>query len=247
MRNPSPYNLFTDLSPGLFTHVGVAAIEKGSDGVRRMVIIDIPERGPEMPATNVDAFVQRTRHFVFLRHPDRATAEKLAEAAAATVGNITEFDLNFRTERVLALKGRPLRGEKIHTYCAGFLYLCAVQTDRPREDFFPLKEGPAGGYTAENLAKFGVTFGEDFISPTGAFFSPTLTLVGRREPMYDPGREIEEAVFDHFAQSLITRQVTPRPMHFRCCGSKSRKPQNRTHRWPRRLRMPRAWPRKWIS
>jgi hypothetical protein len=76
-------------------------MEKGSDGVRRMVIIDIPERGPEMPATNVDAFVQRTRHFVFLRHPDRATAEKLAEAAVATVGNITEFDLNFRTERVL--------------------------------------------------------------------------------------------------------------------------------------------------
>jgi hypothetical protein len=214
MRNPSPYNLFTDLSPGLFTHVGVATIEKGSDGVRRMVIIDIPERGPEMPATNVDAFVQRTRHFVFLRHPDRATADKLAEAAVATVGNITEFDLNFRTERVLALKGRPLRGEKIHTYCAGFLYLCAVQTDRPREDFFPLHEGPAGGYTAENLARFGFTFGEDFISPTGAFFSPTLTLVGRREPMYDPAREIEEAVFDHFAQSLITRQVTPAPDAF---------------------------------
>ena len=29
MRNPSPYNLFTELSPGLFTHVGVAAIENG--------------------------------------------------------------------------------------------------------------------------------------------------------------------------------------------------------------------------
>jgi hypothetical protein len=32
--------------------------------------------------------------------------------------------------------------------------------------------------------------------------------------MYDPGREIEEAVFDHFAQSLITRQVTPAPDAF---------------------------------
>ncbi|MEX2141290.1 MAG: hypothetical protein WD894_18640 [Pirellulales bacterium] len=214
MRNPSPYNLFTDLSPGLFTHVGVAAIERGSDGVRRMVIIDIPERGPEMPATNVDTFVQRTRHFVFLRHPDADTARQMAEAAVATVGNVTEFDLNFRTDRVLALRGLPLAGQKIHTYCAGYLYLCALQTDRPREEFFPLSEGPAPGYTADNLAKFGFTFGEDFISPTGAFFSPTLRLVGRRDPMYDPRREVEEAVFDHFAQSLMTREVTPAPDAF---------------------------------
>ena len=214
MRNPSPYNLFTDLSPGLFTHVGVAAIETGSDGVRRMVIIDIPERGPEMPATNVDTFVQRTRHFVFLRHPDTETARQMAQAAVATIGNTSEFDLNFRTDRVLALKGETLAGKKIHTYCAGYLYLCALQTDRPREEFFPLPEGPAPGYTAENLAKFGFTFGEDFISPTGAFFSPTLRLVGRRDPMYDPGREIEEAVFDHFAQSLMTREVTPAPDAF---------------------------------
>jgi hypothetical protein len=214
MRNPSPYNLFTDLSPGLFTHVGVATIEKVSDGVRRMVIVDIPERGPEMPATNLDAFVQRTRHFVFLRHPDPAAARQMADAAAATIGNVTEFDLNFRTERVLALKGQPLVGKKIHTYCAGLLYLCALQTDRERSEFFPLAEGPAGGYTAENLARFGFTFGEDFISPTGAFFSPTLKLVGRREPMYDPPREIEEAVFDHFAQSLLAREVTPAPDAF---------------------------------
>ncbi len=214
MRNPSPYNLFTDLSPGLFTHVGVAAIEKGSDGLRRMVIIDIPERGPEMPATNVDAFVQRTRHFVFLRHPDAETARQMAEAAVSTIGNTSEFDLNFRTDRVLALKGESLADQKIHTYCAGYLYLCALQTDRPREEFFPLPEGPAPGYTAENLARFGFTFGEDFISPTGAFFSPALRLIGRRDPMYDPGREIEEAVFDHFAQSLMTREVTPAPDAF---------------------------------
>jgi hypothetical protein len=179
-----------------------------------MVIIDIPERGPEMPATNVDTFVQRTRHFVFLRHPDKETAQQMAEGAVATVGNVTEFDLNFRTDRVLALRGVPLAGKKIHTYCAGYLYLCALQTDRPREEFFPLPESPAPGYTAENLARFGFTFGDDFISPTGAFFSPTLQLVGRRDPMYDPGREIEEAVFDHFAQSLMTREVKPSPTVF---------------------------------
>ncbi|MCU0875120.1 MAG: hypothetical protein MUE50_22535, partial [Pirellulaceae bacterium] len=42
MRNPSPYNLFTDLSPGLFTHVGVVAVERGEDGIRRFVIVDLP-------------------------------------------------------------------------------------------------------------------------------------------------------------------------------------------------------------
>ena len=47
MRNPSPYNLFTDLSPGLFTHVGVVAVEQGEDGIRRFVIVDLPERGAD--------------------------------------------------------------------------------------------------------------------------------------------------------------------------------------------------------
>src|SRR5262249_55864518 len=41
MRNPSPYNLFTDLSPGLFTHVGVVTTETGKDGVRRFVLVDL--------------------------------------------------------------------------------------------------------------------------------------------------------------------------------------------------------------
>jgi hypothetical protein len=69
MRNPSPYNLFTDLSPGLFTHVGVVAIEKASDGKRRMVIVDLPEIGSSMPATNVEVFLDRTLNYIFLRHP----------------------------------------------------------------------------------------------------------------------------------------------------------------------------------
>jgi hypothetical protein len=32
--------------------------------------------------------------------------------------------------------------------------------------------------------------------------------------MYDPPREIEEAVFDHFAQSLLAREVIPAPDAF---------------------------------
>ncbi len=178
MRNPSPYNLFTELSPGLFTHVGVVAVEEGRDGVRRMVIVDIPERGPEMPATNVETFVQRTRNFVFLRHSDAEVAQAMGEAAAATIGNVTEFDLNFRTDRILPLKGQSLRGKKIHTYCAGLLYLCALQTDRPRGEFFPIPEGPAGGHTEKNLEEFGFSFGEDFISPTGALFRRRLRSWG---------------------------------------------------------------------
>ncbi len=54
-----------------------------------------------------------------------------------------------------------------------------------------------------------MSFGQDFISPTGTLFSPKMVLVGRREPMYDPAREIEEAVFDHFADSLVDKKLTP--------------------------------------
>jgi hypothetical protein len=209
MRNPSPYNLFTDLSPGLFTHVGVVAAHTGSDGIRRIVIVDLPEKGRRMPGTNADVFVQRTLHFVFLRHPDEKVASRMAEVAASTIGQQTEFDLNFRTQRLLELKGQPLDGRTIHTYCAGLLLLCAQATSKPQEEFFPIAEFPAGGRTIENLATIGITFGDNFVSPTGALFSPRLQLVGTREPMYDPRREVEEAVFDHFAQSVAVKKLTP--------------------------------------
>ncbi|MEX0713588.1 MAG: hypothetical protein WD278_14620 [Pirellulales bacterium] len=211
MRNPSPYNQFTDLSPGLFTHVGVVALERGGDGIARMVLVDLPERGTHMPATNVEAYVQRTLHYVFVRHPDRAVARDMAEAARQMIGNETQFDLSFRTDRVLPLAGRPLAGEKIHTYCAGLLLLCSLQTPLAREEFFPIAEAPAGGRTVENLATLGLSIGDDFISPTGALFAPGLVLVGRQEPMYDPRREVEEAVFDHFADLLAARKLQPSP------------------------------------
>jgi hypothetical protein len=211
MRNPSPYNLFTDLSPGLFTHVGVVTIETGSDGKRRMVVVDLPERGTTMPATNVETFLDRTLNYVFVRHPDPAVARKMGEAAAAMIGNPTQFDLNFRTDRIAALKGKPLHGEKIHTYCAGLLLLCTQDTGLPREEFFPITETTAGGHTQENLAKLGLSLGDGFVSPTGALFSPHLDIVGRCEPMYDAPREVQEAIYDHFATRLENSQLQPSP------------------------------------
>jgi hypothetical protein len=199
MRNPSPYNLFSELSPGLYSHVGIVAYEKGSDGIRRMVVLDMPERGTTIPAVNVEIFLRRTLNYAFLRHEDTIVAETLAQSGLDCIGNPCEFDLNFRTARVAELAGKSLKGAKIHTYCAGLLLLCSQQTERPRTDFFPLNEMPPLGLAKDNFAQLGVTFGDEFISPTGILFSKKMQLVARREPMYDPRREIEEAIFDHFA------------------------------------------------
>ena len=209
MRNPSPYNLFTDLSPGLFTHVGVLALEMGVDGKRRMVVVDLPERGTEMPATNVDIFVQRTLHFVILRHDDLDVRRKMGEAAATLVGNETAFDLNFRLDGVERLRGKPLADQKIKTYCAGLLVLCAQESGRARDEFFPIREHPAPGRTVENLESLSITVTENVVSPTGALFSPRLRIVGRHPPMYDPRRSVEEAIYDHFAKLLETDTLTP--------------------------------------
>ena len=215
MRNPSPYNLFTDISPGLFTHVGVVAGETAGDGIARILLVDLPERGSRMPATTVDTFVKRTRHYLVLRHDDAEVARQMGAAAAAMIGNETQFDLNFRTRRVMDYVGKPLQGQKIHTYCAGLLLLCAVQSGHPREEFFPVAEFPAPGKTQDNLKTFGMSIGEDFISPTGALFSSKFRVVAKREPMYDPRREVEEAVFDHFAQRMITTDIHPTPDAFK--------------------------------
>ena len=211
MRNPSPYNLFSDLSPGLFTHVGVVAAETGVDGIRRFVIGDLREKGRHIPATNVDLFLQRTLHYTFLRHEDPAVGRKMADVARQVIGNPCRFDLNFRTQRVIQEKGQPLSGREIHTYCAGFLILCAQETGVPLEQFFALPEQAAGGKCAANLQKLGLSIGDDFVSPTGALFSPRLQIVGQREPMYSPAREISESVFDHFAHCMIHQDLRPSP------------------------------------
>ncbi len=211
MRNPSPYNHFTSLSPGLFTHVGVITDETGPDSKRRIVVVDLPERGERMPATNFDTFILRTLHYVVLRHPDPAVAARMADVARTLIDCPTEFDLNFDTSRVNALRGQIAAGVKVKTYCAGLLLLCSQETSQPRESFFPIGETVAPGNTARNLATLGLSVKDDFISPTGPLFSPALMLVARREPMYEPGREIREALYDHFADSLATKTLTSAP------------------------------------
>lgn len=211
MRNPSPYNLFTDLSPGLFTHVGVVTTETGSDGIRRFVIVDLPERGTHIPSTNVDQYLKRTLHFFFLRHRDMRVGKQMGDVARNVIGNETEFDLTFRTDRVLELKGQDLRGKRINTYCAGFLMLCAQETSAPMNSFFPIRERAAPGHTLANLEKLGLSVGDDFLSPTGAIFSPELNVVAKQQPLYDPTRVIKEAIYDHFAWSMQHRILTPAP------------------------------------
>ena len=202
MRSPSPYNRVTELSPGLFTHVGIVALEKGSDGRRRLVVVDLTVRDTHLRVTNVDAFIRQYRHYLFLRHPDEATARTMAEVARSIIGNESVFDLNYRIDNVTALKGRPKSGQTIKTYCAGLLLLCGQETRVDRARFFPVTERIAGGKTAANLKALGISFGEHFVSPTGPLFSAELTIVGRRPPMYDPVNEIEEAVYDHFTTCL---------------------------------------------
>ncbi len=211
MRNPSPYNLFTDLAPGLFTHVGVVTWRRGSDGRGRIVVVDFPERGTRVPATNVEIYVLRTLHYVLLRHPHPEIQHRMAQVARDVIGNPFVFDLNFRTSLVKQLRGKPLRGRKLETYCAGLLLLCAQETGRPLEEFFPITEQMAPGHTAENLARLGIRLGRGFVSPTGALFSPTMQLAGRRRPLYDPLREIQQAVYVHFARQLQQRRLALRP------------------------------------
>lgn len=202
MRNPSPYNRFTDLSPGLFTHVGVLAIEKGKDGRRRMVVVDLPERGTHIQATNVDVFIRLTRHCLFLRHPDPRIAQSMADTAAGIIGNESVFDLNFRIDPVLALKGQPKAGKVIKTYCAGMLLLCGQETGLDRSRIFPVSEKVAPGKTEMNLKEMGVQFGPNFVSPSGPLFAKDFVVAGRRMPVYAPTAEIAEAVYDHFAECM---------------------------------------------
>ena len=209
--NPSPYNLFTNLSPGLYTHVGVAAEEIGPDGKRRMVIVEVLEHDKILLATNIDAYVEGVTRYAILRCDDPVAGAKMGRTAASIIGNPAEFDLTFQTKNIEAYKGRPLKGQKIKAYCAGVPLLCAQETGLPRETFFPIDETPVGEYLAENLERLGMAIGDRFVSPTAPLFSSHMQIVGLKAPVHDSLKEIEERVFDHFARSIIERPLTPHP------------------------------------
>ncbi|MDG2407376.1 MAG: hypothetical protein P8M53_00015 [Pirellulales bacterium] len=209
MKNPSPYNRFTDLYPGLFTHAGVITTEIAEDGKRRFVVVDLPEIGNTIPATPVEKFVERTLDFVILRHHSPGDQKTMGRVAKEIISNESKFDLNFRTSKIESLKGQSLEGKLIDGYCAGLLLLCAQETGKPLQDFFPLREHPAGGNTLRNLAKLDVSMPERFLSPTGPLFSSHLNMIYRCETMYSPRREIEQAIYDHFAEQMRDEHLTP--------------------------------------
>lgn len=214
MRNSSPYNLFTDLAPGLFTHVSVVTIERDANGFQRMVVVEVTERANRIPANNLESVLDVPLYYAFLRHDDPAVARKMSDVAAALIGNELEYDMSFETARVTELQGKPLAGLKIKAYCAGLPLLCAQETSLPREEFFPIPEYPAGGRAVANLNKLGVRFGNDFVSPTGSLFSQRMRIVARSEHIYAPGREIEQAIYDHAAACIIDKELMPTPNLF---------------------------------
>ena len=211
MRNPSPFNRFTDIAPGLFTHVGIVTALTDDRGVRRFVVTDVPERGDHVPATNVDAYVKAPLHFLFLRHEDDRVNRVIAKAAAETIGNPSQFDLLFRTDRVAQWKGKSLQDVTVHTYCAGYLLLCAQQTGLPRTEFFPVSEYSPSEQCQKNLAVLGLRLGVNYISPTGPLFSRQHKIVGGRKPFYSPSREVQAAVFDYFGEQMTNAVLTPAP------------------------------------
>ncbi|MFT5525945.1 MAG: hypothetical protein ACI9G1_000019 [Pirellulaceae bacterium] len=210
-RSASPYSRFTDLSPGLFTHIGVVATETGSDGQRRFVVVDLPERGATMPSTNFDSFLQGTVHYAVLRFDDQQVAEKMATVAQQLIGKPIVFDLQFQTNRLAQYKNNLNRLEFVHTYCAGLPYICAQETTAPIDQFFPIRERAASQTCVDNLRKLGLAIGDNFASPTGAMFSEHMKIAGFPLPMYDPTQEVKEAIYNHFADSMLTKSLTPSP------------------------------------
>jgi hypothetical protein len=210
-RSASPYSYFTDLSPSLFTHIGVVTAETGSDGHRRFVVVDLPERGAKMPATNIDSFLQETVHYSVLRFDDPAANKTMSEIARQLIGKPIVFDLQFQTDRISSSKGNLDKTEFVHTYCAGLPFICAQETSISIDQFFPIRERAANKLCMANLEKLGLAIGENFASPTGAMFSKQMKIASFPKPMYDPSQEVKETVYQHFAESMLQKNLTPSP------------------------------------
>jgi hypothetical protein len=134
----------------------------------------------------------------------------MSEVANSLIGNPMKFDLNFDTARVGTYKGKLAKGTKVETYCAGLLLLCAQETDQPGNTFFPVREGPAVGKTAENMKRIGLMLSADFISPTGPLFARRMKLIHFSEPTFNPAREVEQRIYDHFAHGLSNSTIEPK-------------------------------------
>ena len=133
----------------------------------------------------------------------------MGRVANTIIGNSSKFDLNFRTTEIENLKGQSLENKRIDGYCAGLLLLCAQETGKSLQEFFPLEEHPAGGNTLLNLAQLDISMPRRFLSPTGPLFSSHVNMVYRCETMYSPRRQIEQAIYDHFAQQMRDGHLTP--------------------------------------
>ncbi|WP_166825087.1 HEAT repeat domain-containing protein [Thalassoroseus pseudoceratinae] len=208
-RNPSPYNRFSQLTPGLFTHVGIVTLHTDADGYQRMVLVDLNERQTRIDGRNVETTLTLPLYYGVLRHSDPEVRQQMAVAAADMIGNEARFDLTFDTNRIDNLRETPLADQKIDTYCVGIVMLCAQRTDQPREEFFPIPEAVTTEQMAENLDRIGLQIGEGFRTPTGALFAKEMELVHLSEPMYDPGREIQQRIYDHFASRLNDSSLRP--------------------------------------
>ncbi|MEZ6086597.1 MAG: hypothetical protein R3C05_00905 [Pirellulaceae bacterium] len=200
-RNPSPYNRFTDLSPGLFTHVGIATEVVDDAGIRRIVIVDLPETGTRIQSEAADQFVSSSLHWIVLRHRRSEAAEAMGRVAAQLIGRASEFDLTFNLDLIPQQRGILSTKAPVRTYCAGFLALCAQEAGLQQDDLFPLTESPSSERCLANLEKLGMTMTQ-FISPSGPLFSSDLEIVGTRPPMYAPDNVIREAVYDRFASRM---------------------------------------------
>ncbi|MGL4461520.1 MAG: hypothetical protein ACRC1K_05150, partial [Planctomycetia bacterium] len=148
-------------------------------------------------------------HYMVLRHADRAVAAGIGAAAADVVDNPLQFDLQFDAAKLDALKGKPLRGAKVNTYCAGLPLLCADAAGLPRSATMPIGEYVAGGETAGNLDRLGLKIGREFISPTTPLYAPGWRIAHRGEPLYSPRVEVEQRIFDAFAEGLRDRPLSP--------------------------------------
>lgn len=207
--NSSPYSRFTNLTPGLFTHVGILTTDERDKSTPRLVVVDLNERQTRLDGENVETNLPLPRHFAVLRHRDVAVREQMAESARQLLGNAVKFDLTFNTKKLRELQGSDLTDHKLETYCVGILIACAQNTGLPWEQFFPLDEAVASSITAANLKRIGLQIGDGFVSPTGAYFSPAMELVHFSQPMYDPGSEVQQSIYDHFAGRLDDRTIQP--------------------------------------